>query len=313
MIPSPSRHRIKNRPFPLSAQLAPALVLLLFAACLPQASAQLQVQLKMNKKTFMAHEPVSGVLTLTNRAGREVVLDGPPGEGWLDFHVTDPRNTLVSPNPGAETAGPIVLRSGVPMEMRIVVNAVYPMGETGIYRIKASVYFPPLKTHFTTPVEAVNIVEGQTMWSQAVGVPAGFPGAGSYRKYHLMTFFQGAQKRSLYFRLEDLDTGVIKKTYALGEFMSARPPQYHVDNQSQLHVLHMAAPQFYFYTIIDPSGNVVSQDAYRDKDSSRPMLVTNSDGDVKIQGGVSDDQMQAPYEQREFRKLSERPPGIPSL
>ena len=308
MIPIPSR---LHSPSPLPSRLLLAATLILSAICPENASAQLEVGLKMNKSTYMAHEPISGVLTLTNRAGREVILEGARGEGWLDFHVTDPRNTLVSPKPNAEVAAPIVLRSGVPVESRIVVNAVYPMGETGVYRIKASVYFPPLKTHFVTPLQTVNVVEGQSMWSQSFGVPEGFPGAGSYRKYHLMTFFQGAQKRSIYFRLEDLETGFISKTYSLGDFMSSRPPQYLVDNMSQLHVIHMAAPQYYYYTIIDPSGNVVSQEPYRDKGASRPGLVTNSEGAVALEGGISDALVQAPYEQREFRKLSERPPGMP--
>ncbi|MCB1231572.1 MAG: hypothetical protein KDN19_14980 [Verrucomicrobiae bacterium] len=287
------------------------LALLVFSGA--TARAQLDIGLELDKKTFMTHEPVTGVLTMVNRAGREIVLDGPPsGTPWLDFSVVDGKQRLITPVQGLQNPKPFILPNGEPHRIKVMVNHSYPMSESGLYRIKVRVYFPPLQRYFETRVQTVNIVDGQVMWGpQTFGVPSGFPGAGTYRDYTLMTFFEGAQKRSIYFRLSQHDTGQVLATYTLGEFMQVRPPQHAIDNESKLHVLHMAAPHQYFYSVIDPSGKA-EQKAFREKGLDRPELITNQQtGEVAVRGGVSEEEMQTPYEEREFHKLSERPPGMP--
>ena len=290
-----------------------AVGMLAFSLFSDTARAQLDIGLELDKKTFMTHEPVTGVLTMVNRAGREIVLDGPPsGAPWLDFNVVDGRQRLITPVRGVKNPAPLILPNGQPHRIKVMVNLSYPMSESGLYRVKTRVYFPPLKRYFETRVQTVNIVDGQVMWGpQPFGVPAGFDGAGTYRAYTLLTFYQGAQQRSIYFRLSDHDSGRVFSTYSLGQYMMARPPQHAIDNQSRLHVLHMAAPQQYFYSVITPDGKA-EQKAYREKGTSRPELVTNQQtGEVAVRGGVSEDEMQVPYEEKEFHKLSERPPGMP--
>ncbi len=302
-------HRVPDLPAWLT--VAAAIGLWLFAG--DSARAQLDIGLQLDKKTFMTHEPVTGVLTMVNRAGREIVLDGPPsGAPWLDFNVVDGRQRLITPVQGIQNPKPLILPNGQPHRVKVMVNHSYPMSESGLYRVKVRVYFPPLKRYFETKVQTVNIVDGQVMWGpQPFGVPTGYEGAGTYRAYTLLTFFQGAQERSLYFRLTDHDTGRVRATYSLGQYMTARPPEQAIDNQSRLHILHMAAPKQYFYSVIEPDGKA-TQKAYREKGTSRPELITNQQtGEVAIRGGVSEEEMAVPYEEREFRKLSERPPGMP--
>lgn len=278
------------------------------------ARAQLELSLEMDKTAYMTHEPVTATLTLVNRAGREIVLDNPTNGMWLDFNVNDSRGNLIPPVPGAAKPRPLILQSGAPHRIRVMVNQAYPMGESGMYRVKCRVFFPPIGRYFETRVKTVNLVDGQPLWGpQVIGVPRGYDGAGSYRAYTLLTFFQGSQKRSLYFRLTDKDTGRVRATYPLGEFMNARPPQQSIDSNSRLHVLHMATPGQYFYTVIEPTGTVASQTAYRDKGSSRPELVATSSGEVSIRGGATETELGTPYEEREFRKASERPPGLPKF
>ena len=291
--------------------------LLLAIVCLgfgvDTSQAQIDIALELDKKTFMTHEPVLGTLTMINRSGREIVLDNPPSGGpWLDFSVVDNRSRMVTPIQGMQNPKPYVLPSGAPHKIRVKVNHSYPMGESGPYRIKARVYFPPLRRYFETRMQPINLVDGQSIWGpQVIGVPAGVEGAGSYRAYTLLTFYQGAQKRSIYFRLSDHNTGRVLATYSLGNYMMSRPPQQAVDNRSQLHVLHMGAPTQYFYTIIDPAGQVVEQVIYRSKDGDRPGLVVGPAGEVGVKGGISGEEMEVPYEEREFKRLSERPPGMP--
>ena len=57
--------------------------------------------------------------------------------------------------------------------------------------------------------------------------------------------------------------------------------------------------------------NVKEQTVYREKNGDRPSLAVGPAGEVGVKGGVTGDEMEVPYEEREFRKLSERPPGMP--
>jgi hypothetical protein len=294
-----------------TAFLFPLLAIIGFS---PLAEAQLDIGLKMERKTYMAHEPVTGILTLINRAGRDVILDGKDGGSWLDFHVVDPRRQLISPLGNFDKPKPLVLKSGVPLEQRVIVSAMYPMGSTGMYAVKAQVYFSPLGRTFESNRSTINIVDGQKMWAQTVGVPPGLVGAGTFRTYALLTFMQGARKRSLFFRLADAETGIVRTTYSLGDYISVHKPDHLVDSKSRLHVLHLSGPQKYYYTVIDASGDAVLRETYRDHEGTQPALVVNSvTGDIKVQGGISIKEAMIPYEEREFRKLSERPPGMPLL
>ncbi|MCB1079030.1 MAG: hypothetical protein KDM64_14505, partial [Verrucomicrobiae bacterium] len=114
------------------------------------AHAQLELGLEFDKKTFMTYEPVTATLTMVNRAGKELVIDGPNGGSWLDFQVIDGRQNLIPPVQGAPKPQPMILPAGAPHRIRVMVNHSYPMSESGLYRIKVRVYFPPLGRYFET-------------------------------------------------------------------------------------------------------------------------------------------------------------------
>ena len=206
------------------------LLLLLFAAA-PAARAQLQVALKLDKKTYMAHEPITGVLTLLNRAGRDIVIDNPARGVWLDYSIHDPRQNLISPVSRREVLKPLVLRSGIPSETRVVVNKEFPMGESGMYRVRARVYFPPLDHYYETTPQTLNIVDGQTLWGpETVGIPTGFPEAGAYvpvdaGRYTLEVSPSGMPVVALEVPDVALEAGTVYTVFAMGRLpdMSLEP------------------------------------------------------------------------------------------
>jgi len=280
---------------------------------LDSLDAQIQVQLEMDRRLYLAHEPVTGTLTIVNRAGRDLVFGESDGLSWLDFTVTDGRGHLITPIRGIASEPPIVLASGQTYRHEVTVNRYYPMAQIGVYRVKASIHFPQIKRVFTTTSETVQITDGQPMWSQIVGVPQGHPEAGSYREYALMTYYHGARNKSLYFRLRDNDSGMVYKTYPIGDYMSIRPPQHAIDRQNQLHILHMSAPQKYTYTVVNVDGIPKMQREYYEKNADRPELVSNDFGEVRVEGGITAEEASVSYEETEFPRLSERPPGMPTF
>ena len=55
------------------------------------AHAQLRLDLKLRRHTFLPYEPVEVVLTITNFAGRDVVFENQGDRQWLDFELTAAR------------------------------------------------------------------------------------------------------------------------------------------------------------------------------------------------------------------------------
>ena len=95
--------------------------------------------------------------------------------------------------------------------------------------------------------------------------------------------------------------------------MEVRKPQYLIDRQNQLHILHLSTPKVYKYTIIGVDGDPVRQMNFYEKATNRPILKGNESGEVAVVGGFTEEEMKTPYEESEFRRLSERPPGIPNF
>ena len=295
------------------SSLRPLLLAILVGLFVSDASGQIQTDLELDRTTFMANEPVTGTLTLVNRAGQDIILGNNGGMSWLDFSVTDGRGHLITPVQNHVAERPIVLSSGQTYKHEVTINKYYPMSTTGVYRVKATVTFPQINRTFNTKTITVQITDGQPIWNQIVGVPQGHPKAGTYREYSLMTYYHGARSKALYFRLKDNDTGIVYKTYPIGDYMSLRPPTHAIDRQNQLHVLHMTGPQKHKYTIINIDGDPVSQTVYFEKGTNRPELKTTDYGDVTVVGGLTEEEIGTPYEETEFHRLSERPPGLPQF
>ena len=275
-------------------------------------TAQITVDLKLDRTLYLADEPISGELTIVNRAGQDLIFGDSGGLSWLDFTVTDGGGNLITPSQNVISERPIVLTAGQTYKHKVMINKRYPMSSIGTYRVKASVTFPQINRVFQTKIITVQVTEGQPMWSQIVGVPQGHPAAGTYREYSLMTYYHGARSKALYFRLKGSDSGVVYRTYPIGDYMALRPPTHAIDSQNQLHVLHMTGPHEYKYTVINIDGDPVKQQKLFEKGSSRPELKTTGYGEVTLTGGVTEEEVKTPYEQVEFHRLSERPPGLPS-
>ena len=187
------------------------------------------------------------------------------------------------------------------------------MGRTGMYRIKPSVNLSQINRVFTVKQNlSVNVVEGQKMWSQTFGVPTGREGEGQFREYALLTQHYGSRSKALYLRLTDVGSGLVKKTYPMGDYLGVRPPEKIVDRKNLLHVFHMSGPKSYHYTIIDVDGKVIDQQIYVVKGTSVPQMV-QSGGEIAVVGGMTLEESRESYESREFRNLSERPPGLPTF
>lgn len=278
----------------------------------PRAEAQISVQMKPEKKIFVAYEPLNMIVSITNRAGRDVVLSGPSGSSgsWLSFEVSDSKGYLVSPK-RVINFEPVIIPAGQTLQRTIPINRAYPMARKGQYKIRGNVYFPQLQKYFNSREETIQVSDGREIWHQVVGVPQGREGEGTYRRFSMLTFSNGAQKQ-LYVRVKQQENSAVRATYSLGPVIMVRNPEFTIDSENRLHSLHMAAPRTYAHTVIDVDGAVINREIYRE-DVDRPKLAAAGVGDVVVVGGVSEKESASNPIDADVRRLSERPKGMPRV
>lgn len=269
--------------------------------------AQISVSLEPSKKLYVAYEPVTVTVSITNRAGRDIVLAS-RGTPWLSFNVTDSNGNLVSPG-GPTSFEPVMVPAGQMLSRKINVNSMYPMGQKGIYRVSASVYFPQLDRYFQSQPYTIQVSDGRELWRQVVGVPEGREGEGTYRRYTLLSFNTGSE-RLLYVRVQDDRTGAVFATFSLGQFIAIREPEWTIDGQNQLHILQMGAPRTFAHTVIDVDGQVVSRQVYYEAGGRRPQLAPTDTGEIVVAGGISEEDATRNPLGPAIHMISERPEGL---
>lgn len=296
-----------------SAASLSLLIGVLTLASATMSSAQLMVQMKMNKDSYMAYEPVKATITVSNRSGHDVILNGPGGRSWLSFDVYE-KGQIISPSVrgGAPVSG-FLLGSGKSISKTVNIRELYPLGRYGNYVVNASVYFPPLKRYFTSKKTRVSVMDSRAFWKQSVGVRTDPSKLASFREFSLHQF-RDQSFNSLYVRLKDADGGRVYATYSIGRYIDVRKPQATVDAQNNLHVLHMVAPRVYSYGRVSPHGEWLGNKFYREEPGNRPSMMIDGGGVVQIVGGTHYDPEKpvAPPSSARPRMASERPAGLPT-
>jgi len=278
-------------------------------ALTPALHAQIQVNLKITRRLFIAYEPVVATVTITNLAGRDILLQDAEGQKWFSFSITNPEESPVAPRDLNYQASPLTLLAGQSVKRKVNLNELYPVNDYGLYRVRASIYFADMHKYFSSAPSGIEISEGKVVWQQTVSVPEGQEGARSNRLVSLLTFRQ-PKDNELYVRIEDKDAGIMYCTHAIGRILIEEPPQVLLDEQNQVHVLQLVGPKTYTYTRIGLNGEVVEQTAFSEL-KSKPHLKKIANGNVAVAGGQLEEPVSEQAGKSKTPKLSDRPAGLP--
>ncbi|MEI6351182.1 MAG: hypothetical protein WCP06_08750 [Verrucomicrobiota bacterium] len=286
--------------------------LLLLSACAQSLHAQIQVDLKISRRLFVVYEPIVATVTITNRSGRDVPLADADSQHWFGFEIVRASGEIIGPiNPNYEL-DPLVIPAGETVKRSVNLNALFPVHDFGINRIRANVYFAPMQKYFVSRQVNIEITDGTVIWRQTVGVPDGEKGAGGTRNLSLLKFRQG-DKCTLYVRVEDANDGTIYCTIPLGAYIEDSKPQVQIDFNNRLHLLQFIGPKTWAYTRIGTNGEWLGQDIYTSA-KNRPTLHRDSTAEISVKGG----ELQAPRENGAtpapglpIPKLSDRPADLP--
>ena len=273
-----------------------------------ESNAQLIVNMNLPKTNYLSYEPMIATVTVYNRAGNDVVLGGPKGRGWMSFDVYRD-GQLLSPRSfdgGFET---MLLKAGRSVTKKVDINRLYPVADYGSYTINASVYFPPRRSYFSSKKRRINVTDARAFWKQSFGFSQGRNKLASFRQFSLHEHRESANS-ALYVRLRETKGTKVYCTFSLGRFINVRKPQATIDAQNRLHVMHMISPRIYSHAKVSPEGAFLGNEYFRETTETRPSLVIDAGGSVKVVGGISYDPNKPPEAKNQPRSASELPPGL---
>jgi hypothetical protein len=270
------------------------------------AQAQVQVDLKFKRLQYVAHEPITAEVTITNLAGRDIELRDANGERWFGFEVTTGEDSrLLAPAP-LDPEPPLRIETGTSVTRKVNLTPIFPVHDLGPYHVRANVYFADLNKYFYSPAKVFHVGDARPIWQRTVGVPDGLPGAGGTRTYSLLSN-RFPDHTKLYVRVEDRSTGAVYSTYPIGRAIAYDDPQIELDRANQLHVLHCAAPRTWAYSRVGLNGQLLARSTFMET-KTRPRLARGPDGGVGVKGGMIDSPA-TPSNQSPASKLSARPPA----
>lgn len=269
--------------------------------------AQLSVNLEVKRRAFIRYEPILVTVSITNLAGRDLVLEDGPTP-WFGFTVTHgDRDTIISPRTPNYQLDPLDVKLGETVKRTVNLNELYPVSELGFYRVKANVYCKQYDKYFSTRLANLDISDGRVIWKQAAGVPDTMPRAGEMHEVSLIAAV-GTTHQYLYARVLDPTEGRVFGCYRLGHLLDNAPPDAQFDTTNTLHVLHLIAPKTYALTQIGINGEVFGQWIY-DAPKAKPSLRKDATGNLDVVGAKR--RAEASASGTPAPKLSDRPPGLP--
>jgi hypothetical protein len=282
---------------------------LLFVPCAAQA--QIQLQLKLNRHTYILYEPLIATVTITNNAGRDITFQDSGNKPWFNVEVYSQGGILLSPYDSDYKLSSLTLPAGQSVKRQIDLSPLFPIREMGPHRVRANVYFADTDRFFGSNMQGFDLTDGKVIWRQEVGAPGG-----SLRQMSLLTH-RLPDRLLLYARVRDEANNVVYTTQSLNRLLiSGREPEVMLDRSNQMHILHQAVPRTFLYTIIGINGERVDQKVYTSAPGNQPYLTKDDSGGIRVRGGeiqvarataLEGNLLNAPT----GPKLSDRPMGLP--
>ncbi len=281
------------------------LCLLGFAAFASRAAAQLEVSLSFERDNYVSLETIEATVTIKNSVGKDVVLGGPGGSSWLNFTVTDTSGAPANPIRPVMVPN-MVVRNGESLQRKFPLERFFYLSESGTYVVKAAAYFPELEKFNLSRPMRFNVQQPRPpKWQEIFAIP----GERGYRRFQVFTF-NDTTKSYVCLSVVDEDTKMVMSRTALGTVMVEKEVQPALDASKHLHLIYMSSPTMYVYQQINPAGNVTDRKFYL-ASKGAPKLVKTAGGEVAIEGGTLYDPSRQPKGDP-FRKMSERPVGVPN-
>lgn len=255
---------------------------LLCALLTSTARAQVDVSLSVAQSQFLPAEQIEVSVKVSNFTGAPLRFG--THTNWISFTVQRADGTVVGKLAEVADSGEFTLQQATSGTIKFDIAPMFEVNRPDSYRVTAAVtpvqggpVFVGLPLPFDV-ISGVRISQDRTF---------GFTrpdGTSEQRKYILQqaNFLKHVR---LYVRVTDATESKSYKVTSLGGIVNFTPPQWVIDRQSRLHVLHQFAASEYYYNSFDPEGNLVARRIYKIA-ARRPELRVNGDGEIAVIGGT---------------------------
>ncbi len=255
-------------------------------AALPQAPAQVTLEITQDQDQFLPGEAIPAAVRITNRSGQILRLG--VEDDWLTFSVESRDQEIVPKTGDVPVTGEVLLPSSKVLIKHVDLAPYFSATIPGGYSVTATVRIQGWNRAITSPPRRFNIIEGAKIWEQEVGVPPP-PGATNsmpeVRKYVLQQARYLKNQLRLYLRLTDASGAKVFRVFPIGPLVSFGRPDPQVDSSSNLHLLYQDRPRSYNYTVFNTDGQLMVRQTY-DYVNTRPRLHPEADGRITVTGGT---------------------------
>lgn len=268
---------------------------------------QVSVSLEVDRRQYLEHEPVTAVVTITNRSGRELDftsrLDGTIAHSWLDFSMRDSAGRAM-PKRHHKVFQRAVIPAGRSMSRRVNLSDMFSVAKMGNFAVTAHVRRPGLEEEsYTSNSGHFTVGGGSIIESVPFGVPnSPFP----KRTYNVVTFNDG-DKTSIYAQVMDNNSGLSLSTFRMSKYLGFVKPQMALDGQNQMHVLYLAEPEVFVHVTVNQDGMQAGTEYFKRVAGRHPHFVPFADGKVVVAGAMAFDPLKDAKAVQKARKASERP------
>lgn len=279
-------------------------VLVLLSTCVA-IQAQMATSLSLNKKNYVAGEPVIAEIVITNHAGRDLTLASSRELPWLAFVVTNSRGNPVNTRK-LNVFGAMNIKSGESLAKQVDLTEFFLLDNEGNYAVSAVVRDPSKRIEGSSTNRMLfNLNPGRTYWTQKLGVSSD-KGSES-REFKLLTFSDG-QKSQLYAQVIDSHTGMKLRTFLLGDTLMLRKPMVTLDKTQRMHVMFLATPTMWVHCQVSADGQLVDRKIHERASQGDPVLMAYGDGSVRVVNSIPYDPAAVAEQRSKIRKASDRPP-----
>lgn len=279
-------------------------IVTLLCSCLA-IQAQLATSLSINKKNYVAGEPVIAEIIITNHAGRDLTLASSRELPWLAFIVTNSRGNPVNTRK-LNVFGAMNIKSGESLAKQVDLAEFFLLDNEGNYAVSALVRDPSkLAEGASTNRMLFNLNPGRTYWRQKLGVSSD-KGSQS-REFKLLTFSNG-QKSQLFAQVIESETGMKLRTFLLGDALMLRKPMVTLDKAQRMHVMFLSTPTMWVHCQVSADGHLVDRKIHERASQGDPVLMAYGDGSVRVVNSIPYDPAAVAEEKSMIRKASDRPP-----
>lgn len=279
------------------------LTMLFLALFVSIAHAQISVTMKVDRNSYLVNEPVTAVVSITNRSGRELFFhseaNGQVAKSWLDFALRHSGGKpLIRVNNGVFRAAK--LPPGQAISRRVNLSSLYRIGQPGNFSTNAKITIDGLTyqsnaTHFS-------ISTGSPLFNQAFGAPGTkYPD----REYRVISFNDG-RKTSIFAAVHDRKTKMSLATNRLSNVLLFKQPQATLDGKNNLHVLYQSNPEIFVHATVNKDGMMTASKFYKRGASGIPGLMAFANGEIKVRGGIPYDPAKEAKERAKAKTISER-------